>query len=93
MISWLTVGFISIILGLAGMGLYARSEYRRGKLQAEKEKGADDLDRLTTMARHISRPVVSDPGSLAARWMRRLRRTEKSSSPDTLSGPHDGDGG
>ena len=93
MIAWLSVGLAGVVLGLTLVWLYARSEYRRGKLQAEKERERDDLTRLGVMAEHIGRPVVSDPHALAARWLRRLRNNAGDADPPPVSDADDGDGG
>jgi hypothetical protein len=82
MVEWLSVGLAAVVVGLGIIWLYARSEYRRGKLQAEKERDADDLERMARVAQALGRPVVSDPRALARRWLRRMPESEGSDVPD-----------
>ena len=91
MVEWLSVGLAAVVVGLGIIWLYARSEYRRGKLQAEKERDADDLERMARIAQALGRPVVSDPRALARRWMRRMSESESSDVPG-VSSSDDGDG-
>ena len=82
MVEWLSVGLAAVVVGLGIIWLYARSEYRRGKLQAEKERDADDLERMARVAQALGRPVVSDPRALARRWLRRMPESEGSDVSD-----------
>jgi len=91
MVEWLSAGLVVVVVGLGIIWLYARSEYRRGKLQAEKERDANDLERMARVAQALGRPVVSDPRALARRWMRRMPDPEGSDISD-LPHSNDGDG-
>ena len=92
MVEWLSAGLAAVVVGLAIIWLYARSEYRRGRLQAEKERDANDLERMARVAQALGRPVVSDPRAIARRWLRRMPESEGSDVP-VVSSSDDGDGG